>query len=566
MAVSQKEIIISSITGNVSKENIFRKYNVPHKLQFAINIIKKDADITYICPECGAVLQGKWEIEEGITTDLEYNDISKTYDLRDRENGISWHHREITDNDYKQLINIVKTEYKIPEESKAVWREIEQVRAMKKCPVCSALLVKKFPFVVDGAYYRLPSNLQKSNDWHDDYCKSLPKHYYGSVSDLLAEIEKGILDKTSDDAKAYIQQNDIFVPIKSFNGTKSADFLKSYLLNLVNLETNIVSLSKRLELLYLLRAHNDRDVIFEDGLSLYALTSNIAYLERKRMLTKQGMEEWISKTCDHIERPEKPIEPVLQKANFFNKKKVEALNKKLLEEFEQDMACYAKDVEDYKEEVRQAKEERELAIEDCREQISKIAIKLEEAQKELKTKRAHASILPTKARGKKYMLDTEIASVEKALKDTFACRNELYSFNIIFDKYRNLVALSTFYEYFMAGRCETLEGMNGAYNLYENEVRLNAIITKLDEIKENQYLIYNKLRSIEDSLSSLNRSFEKVVSSLESIDTKATSLNKYLEKISANTAVIAHNSAVTAYYSRVNAELTNALGFMVALK
>ena len=36
--------------------------------------------------------------------------------------------------------------------------------------------------------------------------------------------------------------------------------------------------------------------------------------------------------------------------------------------------------------------------------------------------------------------------------------------------------------------------------------------------------------------------------------------------IAENMAVVAHNTAVTALYAKKNAELTNALGFMVALK
>ena len=40
----------------------------------------------------------------------------------------------------------------------------------------------------------------------------------------------------------------------------------------------------------------------------------------------------------------------------------------------------------------------------------------------------------------------------------------------------------------------------------------------------------------------------------------------FMERLSKNSDVIAHNTAVTAYYSKINAELTDALGFMVALK
>ena len=59
---------------------------------------------------------------------------------------------------------------------------------------------------------------------------------------------------------------------------------------------------------------------------------------------------------------------------------------------------------------------------------------------------------------------------------------------------------------------------------------------------------------------------EKAVSSLEQINIHTGSMKKYLEKIADNTSVIAHNAAVTAYYAKINAELTNALGFMVALR
>ena len=42
-------------------------------------------------------------------------------------------------------------------------------------------------------------------------------------------------------------------------------------------------------------------------------------------------------------------------------------------------------------------------------------------------------------------------------------------------------------------------------------------------------------------------------------------MTEYMAHISQNSDVIAHNTAVTAYYSKINAELTDALGFMVAL-
>ena len=90
----------------------------------------------------------------------------------------------------------------------------------------------------------------------------------------------------------------------------------------------------------------------------------------------------------------------------------------------------------------------------------------------------------------------------------------LYEEGIIYSKYRNLVAVSTIYEYLASGRCDQLEGPNGAYNLYEMELRQNIVIGQLstitehlEQIKENQYTLYyeiqNANRSSESTLSSI---------------------------------------------------------------
>ena len=80
----------------------------------------------------------------------------------------------------------------------------------------------------------------------------------------------------------------------------------------------------------------------------------------------------------------------------------------------------------------------------------------------------------------------------------------MYSYNVIYDKYRyDLVAICTFAEYLRSGRCNSLQGHEGAYNIYENEIRMGIIISKLDEIitrldriEKNQYGIYCALKQI----------------------------------------------------------------------
>ena len=157
------------------------------------------------------------------------------------------------------------------------------------------------------------------------------------------------------------------------------------------------------------------------------------------------------------------------------------------------------------------------------------------------------------------IVDKEIDNAVSMIKSLYECRNTLYGFNVIFGKYQNIVALSTFYEYLMAGRCTELEGANGAYNIYENELRANLIIEKLDEIKETQYLMYSSLEKINNNLDYLNTTMSTALESIQHME-------KDIAHISENTDLIAHNTAVTAYYSKLNAELTNSLGYMEAFK
>ena len=88
--------------------------------------------------------------------------------------------------------------------------------------------------------------------------------------------------------------------------------------------------------------------------------------------------------------------------------------------------------------------------------------------------------------------------------------DKLYAANIIFKKYQNLIAISSFLEYFESERCTELGGPNGAYNLFENEIRMNLIlssltqiISDLQQIKNNQFTLYNMLNSSTNEIANL---------------------------------------------------------------
>ena len=118
-----------------------------------------------------------------------------------------------------------------------------------------------------------------------------------------------------------------------------------------------------------------------------------------------------------------------------------------------------------------------------------------------------------------------LSGLEDALKN-------LYNQNIIFPKYRNMVAITTINEYLMSGRCYELEGPNGAYNLYEMELRqdiiigqLSSIVDSLEQIKNNQFSLYQELDKANETVSD-------VLSEIRDIN-ENTKLTAYFAEVTA---------------------------------
>lgn len=133
--------------------------------------------------------------------------------------------------------------------------------------------------------------------------------------------------------------------------------------------------------------------------------------------------------------------------------------------------------------------------------------------------------------------------IEKYCLETENVLEKMYSINIIYPKYQNLVAVGMFCEYFDSGRCVTLEGHEGAYNIYENEIRQNIIISKLDDIiykldsiERNQYFVY---QAIQNSNKTIKKISKELLSQIDRIEENQY-LNSYYSKVAAkNTEFLA---------------------------
>ena len=131
-----------------------------------------------------------------------------------------------------------------------------------------------------------------------------------------------------------------------------------------------------------------------------------------------------------------------------------------------------------------------------------------------------------------------LEELQKILNHTKELLIELYMQDFIYYKYRNLPALTRIYEYFITGRCDELTGPHGAYNLYEDEVRKDMVISQIGQDIEN-------LEEIEQT-----QSMRKIM------QWKTEPVRREIAEIRDYTGSIMELSAVNAYYSALTARNT----------
>lgn len=141
---------------------------------------------------------------------------------------------------------------------------------------------------------------------------------------------------------------------------------------------------------------------------------------------------------------------------------------------------------------------------------------------------------------------------EKQLMSSEQNLRKLYDYDIIFTKYRNYVMVSSLYEYLCAGRCTTLEGHEGAYNILELEIRLDRIITQLDRILQNlaviqanQYTLYSCLQDSNQKIDMLLQEENRMADGILHLGTQASAVNARLESLQ-------KSSELTSYLTECN--------------
>ena len=128
--------------------------------------------------------------------------------------------------------------------------------------------------------------------------------------------------------------------------------------------------------------------------------------------------------------------------------------------------------------------------------------------------------------------------VETSLRSSKANLEKMYGYNVVFPKYRNYVMVSSIYEYFCSGRCTTLEGHDGAYNILELELRLDKIITRLDNIlknleaiRANQYTLYSCLQDSSQKIGMLLQEETRIAEGMQKLGTQGYEMNQRLGEL-----------------------------------
>ncbi len=439
-----------------------------------------------------------------------------------------------------------------------------------------------------------------------------------------SDYDEDLCDKTSKSLIESIRSELTVLPLP----VKTEDVaVKEYLQHLVDIKFDIQFFIQQLRICISKKIINDRALVLErskaPNMLKDELIESIAKCQRKKVeiedkrrfdSEKYNLEDELGRRGLTIPAvPQLPIkpdisepdEPIIEKAGLFNKKKIEKQNNELIEKYRADKEIYFSRMKEYEDSMSQYNHQMELyknAKLSYEEKIKDVASKLEKKREEdekrnasLKEKELESVEKDEKEYRRKlvniketieqyisssypYLMDIiiceEMEEIKGHLKDLFDCEGKLLALNVINKKYLDLAALTTILDYYESERVTELKGPDGAYNLYEAELKTNIIIGKLDkviesldDIRNSQFLLYDKLNGIHRSIDKMTEKMEKGMDSItRELKAFHRDNNNQLEMIKKNTALTAYYSEKNAQYSKRIADLTATVGWLVALK
>lgn len=160
------------------------------------------------------------------------------------------------------------------------------------------------------------------------------------------------------------------------------------------------------------------------------------------------------------------------------------------------------------------------------------------------------------------LLQAELESLQAKNMETKQTLEKLYSYDIIHKNYRGLITVCSLYGYFDTGVCTQLEGHEGAYNKYDTESRLdyivrqlNEVLRNLEQIKQNQRVLYDVLQTSNQKLNQLISNTDQMMGQLNNIEIQGAELSAQVMNLQATSELALYETACnrqeTAYLRRM---------------
>ena len=154
----------------------------------------------------------------------------------------------------------------------------------------------------------------------------------------------------------------------------------------------------------------------------------------------------------------------------------------------------------------------------------------------------------SKYKNDKCVFQYNLRNAEKVLE-------EYYSLNIIHKDYRGLVPVTSIYQYLDRRVCTELEGHEGAYNKYDNELLHRIIIGKLDDVLQNLEKIKHYQKMLYELLRHSHNCVSNLMSRISSNEKMLTTINEQNVRIAGHLSAIEYTNSKTAMNTSIVADL-----------
>lgn len=123
------------------------------------------------------------------------------------------------------------------------------------------------------------------------------------------------------------------------------------------------------------------------------------------------------------------------------------------------------------------------------------------------------------------ILTQELEKLGNLKDDTNSVLKKYYDLNIISSEYRYFEAVGWFYEYFSTERCSSLQGSDGAYEIFEKELSEGKIINKkfsdisesLETTNNDRHLLYTALKNSHAWVDKVTESIKSIITDIDCI-------------------------------------------------